>query len=142
VNISLARPLPAGVGRVSQWWGLHPDWYRRFGLPGHNGLDYAAPLGTPVLAAHDGDCVVGDDPQGFGCFVRVNGDGYYTLYAHLSAVTVETGEAVGVGQQLGNVGTTGNSTGPHLHFGLRVCGEHRDYSGYNGWLNPTPFRDA
>jgi len=134
VRITLARPLPDGVGRVSQWFDEHPDWYKRFGIYAHNGLDYVAPLGSPVLAAHLGVVQVGNDPGGYGNYVKVVGSRLTTIYAHLSHVSVKAGDRVQAGDQLGNVGSTGNSTGPHLHFGLRIAGIRNQ--AYGNWLDP------
>ncbi len=134
----LGRPLPVGVGWVTQWFGEHPEWYERYGLAGHNGLDYAVPVDTPVLAAHEGVVETGDDPVGYGLYVRVINGYAVTIYAHLSAVTVKDGERVTPGQQLGLSGNTGNSTGPHLHFGLKwVRGRN---PAYRDWVDPVPFR--
>ena len=132
-RFALCRPLPDGVGRVTQWYGENVDWYAPYGLAGHEGIDYGAPVGTPVLAAHDGACVV---KQGaiYGTYIEVLGDGHRTLYAHLSAVDVADGERVRVGQQIGKVGNTGRSTGAHLHFGWSVTGV--DMPPMKGWQNP------
>jgi len=138
VLIKLARPLPLGLGLVSQWFGEHPEWYKRFGLAGHNGIDYAVPVGTTVLAAHAGIIEVGIDPPGYGNYVRVIGTQYTTLYAHLSRISVVKGQKVSVGTILGVSGNTGNSTGPHLHFGLKVQGMRNQ--AYLGWIDPVPFR--
>ena len=134
MRITLARPLPDGSGRVSQWFGEHPDWYAPYGMAGHNGIDYAAYTGTPVLAAHVGVVQVGNDPGGFGNYVKVVGSRMTTLYAHLSHVSVQAGDRVQAGAQLGRVGSTGNSTGPHLHFGLRIAGVRNQ--AYGNWLDP------
>ena len=134
MRITLSRPLPDGTGRVSQWFGEHPDWYAPYGMAGHNGLDYAAPLGTPVLAAHVGTVQVGSDPTGYGNYVRVVGARMTTIYAHLSQIMVKDGDKVQWPDQLGNVGSTGNSTGPHLHFGLRIAGVRNQ--AYGGWVDP------
>jgi len=137
MRITLARPLPDGTGRVSQWFGEHPDWYAPYGMAGqagHNGLDYAAPLGSPVLAAHVGVVQVGFDERGYGNYVKVVGARLTTIYAHLSHVSVNAGDRVQAGDQLGNVGSTGNSTGPHLHFGLRIAGVRNQ--AYGNWLDP------
>ena len=139
MNLLLGRPLPGGVGRVSQWFGEHPAQYARFGLAGHNGVDYAARLGTPVLAAHAGVVQVGSDPGGYGEYVRVIGARVVTLYGHLSQVAVPAGAGVAQGQVLGAVGSTGNSTGPHLHFGLKINGMRNP--AYLGWCDPVPFRE-
>lgn len=134
MRITLARPLPNGIGKVSQWFGEHPDWYRKYGLAGHSGIDYAAPLGTPVLAAHVGLVQVGSDPNGYGNYVKVIGARMTTLYAHLSQITVTAGQRVQAGDRLGYVGSTGNSTGPHLHFGLKIAGVRN--AAYGDWLDP------
>lgn len=134
MRITLARPLPDGIGRVSQWFDEHPDWYKKFGLYAHNGLDYSAPLGTPVLAAHVGTVQVGSDPHGYGNYVRVVGARMTTIYAHLAQISVTVGQRVRPGEQLGAVGSTGNSTGPHLHFGLRIAGVRN--AAYGDWVDP------
>src|SRR5262249_46336903 len=92
----------------------------------HTGLDIAVPTGTPIRAAADGVVVLattnvaGGQPVGYGTYVLVShGGGLYTLYGHLSAVSVRAGQRVTAGQQLGLAGSTGNSTGPHLHFEVR-----------------------
>ena len=90
----------------------------------HTGLDFPAPLGTPVLAAGRG-CVssAGYDPGGYGNLVVIqHRAGMTSLYAHLSRISVRPGECVVAGERIGRVGATGNATGPHLHFELRVGG--------------------
>ena len=136
--IKLARPLPLGIGLVSQFFGEHPEWYKKFGLAGHSGIDYAVPVGTTVLAAHAGIVEVGSDPPGYGNYVRVVGGQYTTLYAHLSRISVATGQRVSVGTVLGASGNTGNSTGPHLHFGLKI--KNMRNPAYLNWIDPVPFR--
>ena len=138
--ISLARPLPLDVGRVTQHFGEHPEWYERFEMVGHNGTDYGVPEGTAVLAAHSGVCTVDSDPEGYGLFVKVTGPDYVTIYAHLRAVRVVDGQPVTRGEQIGESGNSGNSTGPHLHWGLRVNGMRNP--AYRGWIDTVPFRDV
>jgi murein DD-endopeptidase MepM/ murein hydrolase activator NlpD len=90
----------------------------------HTGVDFPAASGTPVYAAAYG-CVrfVGDAGDGFGTVVSLgHGGGATTLYAHLSSAAVRSGTCVGAGTLIGRVGTTGHSTGPHLHFEARVNG--------------------
>ncbi len=96
------------------------------GVNGHNGalvhdIDYAPTFGTnpPVYAPADGQVVFAGVDGGFGNSVRVNHSGIISLHAHLSAVSVTLGQQVDAGTQLGLMGTTGNSSGVHLHFGAR-----------------------
>ena len=96
-------------------WRIHPiDKRRKF----HTGIDIAAPLGTPVVAAFGGTVTHADWMGGYGKTVIVEHRGQRTLYAHLSEIRVRPG-LIGAGMILGEVGTTGNSTGPHLHFELQ-----------------------
>ena len=87
----------------------------------HNGTDIAAPQGTPILAAASGTVTIanGTDPWGgsYGYHVKIDhGRGLETLYAHCSAISVTAGQQVQQGEVIGYVGSTGNSTGNHLHF--------------------------
>lgn len=105
------------------------------GEPGarmHKGVDIAAPKGTSIFASAEGRVVrAGYDPAGFGRFVEVrHPNGLTTLYAHMSRVDVSTGQEVAGGERVGLVGSTGFSTGPHLHFEVRRNGEA---------LNPSKF---
>ncbi|MBW3609288.1 MAG: M23 family metallopeptidase [Actinobacteria bacterium] len=94
----------------------------------HAGLDFPAPVGTPVTAAGFGTVVFsGYDPSGFGNMIVIGHRfGLRTVYAHLASLAVRRGQAVGVGQLIGTVGTTGRSSGPHLHFELRLRGANVD----------------
>ena len=87
----------------------------------HTGQDFAVDIGTPVRSVGGGRVVRVSCGGPFGIEVVVeHAGGYYTQYAHLAAVTVDQGERVSAGQWLGQAGTTGNSTGPHLHFEVRL----------------------
>jgi peptidoglycan hydrolase-like protein with peptidoglycan-binding domain len=112
--IQLAWPLelPVGDGFGPRGAGFHP------------GLDIPAPPGTPVQAAAAGTVVTaGFAPDGYGRRVVVDdGGGVTTIYAHLLRVDVALGETVAPGDEIGLVGSTGESTGPHLHFEVRVRG--------------------
>lgn len=90
----------------------------------HEGIDIAAPQGTSVFAAAEGKVLrTGFDAQGYGRFVEVrHPNGMTSLYGHLSRLDVHTGMALMAGQRLGLVGSTGRSTGPHLHFEVRRAG--------------------
>jgi murein DD-endopeptidase MepM/ murein hydrolase activator NlpD len=93
----------------------------------HLGVDYGAPIGTPVRSVGDGVVDFSGWQNGYGNVVQVNhGSGKSTLYAHLSRKDVKVGQRVEQGQRLGAVGMTGWSTGPHLHFEFRINGQHQD----------------
>lgn len=99
------------------------DGRRTQGLHGYNGLDFGAPRGTPVFASASGQVIVARSfgyNGGYGEYVVIShNNGTQTLYGHLSKVGVTVGEFVGQGQYIGDVGNTGRSTGPHLHFEVR-----------------------
>ena len=88
----------------------------------HSGIDLAAPQGTPVYSVTPGIASVIASAGGYGLHVMVQGGGVVVLYGHLSAVAVHPSAVVAPGQLLGWVGSTGNSTGPHLHFEVRRAG--------------------
>ncbi len=89
----------------------------------HDGLDFSAPTGTPVVAAADGVVLTASYHQEFGNMIDVDhGDGLISRYAHLSAMDVVESQIVRRGEKIGAVGTTGRSTGPHLHFEVRMLG--------------------
>lgn len=90
----------------------------------HSGVDLAAATGTPVTAPSPGVVVAAQWWGGYGLFVAVDhGKGVQTRYGHLSQLAVAPGQQVSMGQVLGYVGSTGNSTGPHLHYEMRVNGQ-------------------
>lgn len=116
----LERLLPV-AGRVTQWWGENPYSSLGYGEAGHNGIDFGCMVGTPVVAMAAGRVTQALEAKtGYGVRVRIaHNDGVYvSLYAHLSKLLVRNGEMVTRGQTIGLSGNTGNSTGPHLHFGL------------------------
>lgn len=93
----------------------------------HQGLDIAAPTGTTVTAAAGGTVIMAQWYGGYGNYILIDhGGGYSTGYGHLSAIYVTTGQSVQRGQAIGAVGSTGQSTGPHLHFEVRIAGKPVD----------------
>ncbi len=93
----------------------------------HNGLDFGIPVGTPVVSTMDGQVIyAGWNDQGYGNLVIVDNGAYRTYYAHLSEIPVQVGQMVNAGSVIGLSGNTGNSTGPHLHYEIRVNGKAID----------------
>ena len=118
-----AWPAP-NYTRISDEYGerIHPILgTKQF----HNGLDMAAPGGSPILAAYDGEVVAADYSATMGNYVMINhGDGLITIYMHASALEVSKGQVVVRGEEIAKVGTTGRSTGNHLHFSVRKDGSY------------------
>ncbi|MBO4889574.1 MAG: peptidoglycan DD-metalloendopeptidase family protein [Lachnospiraceae bacterium] len=91
----------------------------------HNGVDMAAPNGSPILAAYDGEVIAASYSPTMGNYIMIDhGDGLITIYMHASSVSVSEGTMVARGEQIGCVGSTGRSTGPHLHFSVRENGQY------------------
>jgi murein DD-endopeptidase MepM/ murein hydrolase activator NlpD len=122
---SVAGPLPKDwpYGSGAFTWPVF-GWLSQPYRDDHRAVDIAAPTGTFVTASDRGVVVrAGWNDQGYGLFVVIDHNiDYVTLYSHLSEVLVSEGEVVAQGQVIGTVGTTGNSTGPHLHFEIRDFG--------------------
>jgi murein DD-endopeptidase MepM/ murein hydrolase activator NlpD len=115
----LARPVP---GRVSSGFGkrVHPISKT---VKMHNGVDMNASQGDRIIAAHDGVVILSGVKGGYGNTVIIDhGGGMVTLYAHQSKLGVSVGQKVTRGQTIGWIGSTGQSTGPHLHFEVRING--------------------
>ncbi len=119
-----------GYYRISSKFGYrrHPITRRRHL---HNGVDLPAPKGKKIVAAGSGQVIRSRYHYSYGNYVAVaHGDGYMTLYAHMSKRSVKVGDVVKAGQKLGEVGTTGSSTGNHLHFSVKKDGK---------WQNPMKY---
>ncbi|MEU6377038.1 M23 family metallopeptidase [Streptomyces sp. NPDC046909] len=126
---TLYKPFRGNYGIVRGFTGSD---YRRH----HTGVDYRTPMGTPILASAAGAVVRSVDLKySYGRFIIVaHTDNTFTLYAHLSRRQVAVGARVAAGQQIGLSGSTGNSSGPHLHFEVR---KGRNSSGAT--VNPLPL---
>ncbi|MDD2533987.1 MAG: peptidoglycan DD-metalloendopeptidase family protein [Eubacteriales bacterium] len=132
-------PVPGNTRITSAFgWRIHPVYgYKKF----HSGIDIAASLGTKVVAARGGTVILVSAPVngqsyggwGYGNYIVIDhGDGKATLYGHLKLVEVSVGDGVDAGDRIGLVGSTGTSTGPHLHFEVRVNGNTVNPSDYVG----------
>ena len=135
-NALLPTTLPVrGGASLGSPFGVRIDPFGR-GRAMHEGLDFTAPYGTPILAAADGVVVYAAYHPEFGKCVEINHGGeLITRYAHMSALSVEHGEPVRRGQKIGELGSTGRSTGAHLHFEVRQNGLAIDPAMFLSQLN-------
>ncbi len=124
-GVPVRKPLDGDLD-ASSAFGVRPDPFT--GSPAmHTGLDMLADPGDPVRATAAGTVTTAGWSGGYGRVVDIDhGNGISTRYAHLSSVAVRVRQAVKVGQQVGKVGSSGRSTGPHLHYETRVRGEPVD----------------
>ena len=120
-------PLPGYTNNSSAYgWRVHPIYgTRKF----HKGEDIPAPTGTPIVAAASGTVTTAGWVSGYGNYTVIN-HGVMTAYGHQSAIHVSVGQRVTAGQTIGLVGSTGNSTGPHLHFEVYVNGSTQNPMSY------------
>ncbi|MCD8215987.1 MAG: peptidoglycan DD-metalloendopeptidase family protein [Clostridiales bacterium] len=123
-------PVPAYVGIINDVYG-----YRSSPISGsgefHSGLDMRAPYGTDIVAADDGTVIYSGVRNGYGnCVIIDHGGGFSTLYGHNSTLCVSVGQTVVRGQVIAKAGSTGYSTGAHLHFEVRINGQYVDPNPY------------
>ncbi|MDO8690388.1 MAG: M23 family metallopeptidase [Dehalococcoidia bacterium] len=115
-------PMAPGTYRLTSPFGVRRDPLPPYKLQVHPGLDFAAAMGTPVLAAADGfvldSGMLGDGSYG-NRVLLTHKNGFVSTYNHMSGVSVRRGATVVAGQQVGLIGSTGKSTGPHLHFEIK-----------------------
>jgi hypothetical protein len=140
---------------ITQLFGVNPDYYSQFGLKGHEGIDLI-PTGTvwDILALEDGVVVLDDDIVGspsadpYGKIVTIwhSKINKATMYCHLTENYVAMGQTVTKGEKIGTMGSTGNSTGAHLHLNLFETTDKgvrlNRNNGYNGGIDPLPFLEA
>ena len=127
-----AGPIKPGTGRFI--WPVNGTFTSPFGMRWgrlHAGIDVAAPTGTPMRAADSGTVQIAGWTGGYGNYTCIgHGGGISTCYGHQSSINVSVGQRVSQGAVIGAVGNTGNSTGPHLHFEVRINGQPVDPMGY------------
>lgn len=125
--------LPASLDYISSGFGYRSDPFTG-GAAFHAGLDFKGPIGAPIYAAAAGTVSFVGGQQGYGNTVEIDhGNGLMTRYAHMSGFRATVGQRVEPGQLIGLIGSTGRSTGPHLHFEVRI----NDRA-----VNPRPFLEA
>jgi len=125
--------LPASLEYISSGFGYRSDPFTGAGAM-HAGLDFRGPVGAPIYAAAKGVIAFAGVKSGYGNCIEIDhGNGLLTRYAHMSAFRAAVGQFVSPGDVIGAIGSTGRSTGPHLHFEVRVNGNP---------VNPRPFLEA
>lgn len=125
--------LPASLEFISSGFGYRSDPFTGEAAM-HSGLDFRGPMGAPIHAAADGTVSFAGTKAGYGNAVEIShGNGMITRYAHMSAFKARVGQAVAAGDVIGAIGSTGRSTGPHLHFEVRI-GDRA--------VNPRPFLEG
>ncbi len=129
----IPQVIPAAGTQISSGFGYRSDPFA--GSPAfHAGLDFKGPMGAPIFAAARGKVAFVGQRPGYGNCVEIDhGNGLLTRYAHMSGFRTRAGEPVRPGQLIGVVGSTGRSTGPHLHFEVRLNGQP---------VNPRPFLEV
>jgi len=128
--VSIPSLVPVAGIKLTSDFGMR--WHPVLGgQRAHKGVDLAAPIGTPIRASADGIVSRADWFSSYGLYVSLeHGGTIQTRYGHMSRLNVEAGQAVHKGDIIGYVGTTGRSTGPHLHYEVRIAGEA---------VNPIPY---
>jgi murein DD-endopeptidase MepM/ murein hydrolase activator NlpD len=129
--IAVPSDKPVKTAEFTSGYGTRTDPFRG-GAARHQGIDLAAPVGTPIYATADGTVSdAGYNSGGYGNLIKVNhGRGIETRYGHLSRILVSPGQRITRGQLIGHMGSTGRSTGSHLHYEVRIDGRA---------VNPIPF---
>lgn len=131
--IAIPSGKPSSTGMITSSYGYRRDPFTGGGAM-HSGIDFKGPKGQPILAAAGGRVTHAGWKSGYGKAVEItHGNGLMTRYAHLSRIDVAAGQRIEQGIQLGAMGSTGRSTGTHLHFEVRLNGRA---------INPQPFLEA
>lgn len=125
ITVPVRKPVVGDVD-MSSPFGMRMDPFMR-GPAIHSGIDLRGDKGDPVRATANGTVTTASWQGGYGNMVEINhGNGFSTRYGHMSAIDVKLGQAVRIGQTIGRIGSTGRSTGPHLHYETRIDGEAVD----------------
>ena len=131
---ALPQAMPANFEYISSGFGFRSNPFTGGGGEFHPGLDFKGPYGAPIYAAARGTVSFVGQRSGYGNCVEIDhGNGLVTRYAHMSAFRTQLGKQVVPGEQIGQIGSTGRSTGPHLHFEVRINDRP---------VNPRPFLEA
>ncbi|WP_324608179.1 M23 family metallopeptidase [Porphyrobacter sp. AAP60] len=129
----IPRVVPATVENITSGFGYRRDPFNGRGAM-HAGIDFKGATGSPIFAAAEGRVTFAGWKSGYGQAIEItHGNGMLTRYAHLSRIGVTVGQSVDAGATIGGLGSTGRSTGPHLHFEVRI----NDRA-----VNPRPFLEA
>ena len=129
----IPQVVPASVENITSGFGYRRDPFNGHGAM-HAGIDFKGAVGSPIFAAADGRVTFAGWKSGYGQAIEItHGNGMLTRYAHLSRIGVKVGQPVEAGATIGGLGNTGRSTGPHLHFEVRI----NDRA-----VNPRPFLEA
>jgi murein DD-endopeptidase MepM/ murein hydrolase activator NlpD len=129
----IPQVVPASVQNITSGFGYRRDPFNGRGAM-HAGIDFKGAIGSPIFAAADGRVTFAGRKSGYGNAIEItHGNGMLTRYAHLSRIGVKVGQPVAAGATIGGLGSTGRSTGPHLHFEVRIN---------NRAVNPRPFLEA
>lgn len=127
---------------ITQLFGVNKETYSRFGLQGHNGIDYGMPVGTEIVAPHSGKVLEAYfDATGYGLYLKIENEKEGSVLAHLSEHFVSIGTDVMEGQLIAKSGNTGFSTGPHLHWGWYLKPRDRS-NGFNGFQDQLVLMKA
>jgi murein DD-endopeptidase MepM/ murein hydrolase activator NlpD len=133
-GVAKCLPVPTNLFIVSSRFGNRPDPFIPSKTVFHQGIDVGAPLGTQVIAVDAGTVVSSGYNDGFGLEIIIDHGSFKTQYAHLDRSFVKPKDKVSPGDVIGAVGSSGRSTGPHLHFGVYVNGTWCDPEAYLGSL--------
>lgn len=142
-STSLVLPF-TGNRKVTQLFGeevedpeMHKK-YERFGVIGHDGVDFDVPTGTPVVSVDDGEVVLAKVDSDYGTTVVIKHSWGQSYYGHLSSFSVKKGDKVKKGDEIAKSGDSGLSSDPHLHFGIKLT-ENNSKNGYFGKIDPAPL---